>query len=374
MCRAKPGRRCPVCQTRLLNTKIDHLRRTTAHLGQAQPGSSAHTRLQEQQADLARQVAMRRADVASTRQFQAEGSARLRELLSSNPKDPEVGTLTNQLLEGRILEAHRRKQEALMPASPTQPAALRAYQDLGAARFDMAHCQLRMDRNGTNRKQWQYWNEQHYDAAQRANIAEARMQAIERSGRGDGWTRMTADQQAALRRELADRGGFDTQVAPRSITDVVDDIVDNEEGIAVVPHDVDDYAVPPLAAKGGTSPNLRKRPATNARLDSGQQPAPTEQAAPARQQKQADADGHSAPPGLQQRERVSQARRRSRRRSSVRAEWRRTMAQARRLDNKTQALDTAVDSTVGKDTKDEGAVFDLTLLSFIIEQLPGGKR
>lgn len=368
MCRAKPGRRCPVCQTRLLNTKIDHLRRVSDRLEKAAPGTGAHTRLQHQQADLARQVAMRRADVASTRQFQADGTKRLQQLLATCPKDPEVATLTNQLLEGRILEAHRRRQESLMPAAPTQPAALRAYQDLGSARFDMAHCQLRMDRNGTNRKQWQYWNEQHYDAAQRANIAEARMQAIEGAGRGDGWTSMSAAQQTALRRELADRGDFDTQIAPRAISDVVDDIADHEEGIGVVPDDVDDYAVPPLP-KAGKTPNLRKRPPTS---KSAGADAPDRESD---QQKLIKKTGEQpTQPERTQRAKAGQTRRRSRRRSSARTEWRRTLAQARRLDSRTQSVDATVDSVVGKDTKDEGSVFDLTLLSFIIEQLPGGKR
>ncbi|KJR10438.1 hypothetical protein UG54_00075 [Gordonia sihwensis] len=275
-------------------------------------------------------MACRRADLYATAAFQRETLAEIEHLIEQNPKDQTIGRLAAQVVEGRIMDRYRREQHDLMPPLPVSADAQTYHRQLGDARFDMAHARLRMDMSQGSQSEWQEWQQRHHQAAQRAALAQARMEAVNEGG-ASGWTSLTREEQRARRDAVAADPSLATPVVPRRWADVVDETQDLIDGIEPVRESVDDAGYQPYG-----------------------DPKPRRFA------------GRGSRDAL-----AKQSRRRSRRRTGARGAWRSLQADKRRLEttmNKTeQRLDELTPSP-----KYDAAVFDLTLLTLITENM--GRR
>lgn len=342
VCRRKPGTRCPSCQQRALESIQGRLERTVANLADATGVRRA--RLEADARDLARQVACRRADLYSTAKFQRETLAELAHVIEQNPKDPQISTLAGQLVEGRVMERYRQEQAAAMPPLPEDPAAQPYHVQLGDARFDMAHARLRMDMSGSQPQEWQEWQSRHHDAAQRAALAQARMDAVQCGGTG-GWESLTPDEQRRRRDAAAEHPSLTTPVVPRKWEDVVDETQDLIEGVRPARAAVDDVGYRPYG-DDGLHPSAPAEPATTGEDDD----TGTRERAAGR----ADL--------------AKQARRRDRRRAGARGVWRSLQADRRRVASTMRTIDRHTDNLT-PDMKIDGSVFDLTLLSYLTEKM-----
>ncbi len=325
MCRRKPGPRCPSCQRRALASIQGRLERVAAALSEAPEGERAQ--LQADALDLARDVACRRADLYATAAFQRETLAEIEHLVGQNPKDKTIGKLAAQVVEGRIMDRYRREQQSLMPPLPANTHAQTYHQQLGDARFDMAHARLRMDMSQGRRSEWQEWQKRHHQAAQRAAIAQARMEAVAAGG-ASGWTSLSREEQRARRDGIASDPSLATPVVPRRWSDVVDETQDLLDGIEPVREPVDDTGYQPYG-----DPEPRQRPGGGAR----------------------DAI-------------TKQSRRRGKRRSGARGAWRSLQADGRRFQSTMDKVDQRLDEVTPSPEYDS-TVFDLTLLSLITEKM-----
>lgn len=350
MCRPKPGPRCPSCQNRALASISGRLERLAATLNDTPPGP-ARVRMEARARDLARQVACRRADLYATAAFQREQSAELGDLLAANPKDPKAAALAAQLLEGRILELRRREQARAMPPTPDDPAAHPYHRELGDARFDLAHAQLRMDMTRTT-AEWQVWQKRHHDSAQRAALAAARMEAVAAGGT-DGWTSLSREEQQRRRDLAAADPTLATPVAPRRWKDVVDEAQDVLDGHTPVREPLDASGYPPFgdAHTAGTQPAA----------DTSSPPDST----PATEPAPASPTGRNSP---EPRTVKAQAARRTRRRRSTATSFRSLRTGSRRLEAGARRADSEIDSSLPSSSAHPG-VFDLTLLDYLIEKV-----
>ncbi|WP_138985178.1 hypothetical protein [Gordonia otitidis] len=373
MCRAKPGPRCPSCQTKALTAAESHLARILERRDNAPDTSPRRAELEGKAREVAREIASRRSDLYSTRQYQKESERALARMIDTNPDDPDVRALAATIAEGRLMSRYRREQAALMPPKPALSAARAAHQQLGDARFDMAHARIRMDMSATSPTEWQHWQQEHLHAAQRAALAAAELRAITDSGRADGWVSMTADQQRELRDTISCDGSFDTPVAPRKYRDVLAETQDIVDGIVPVREAVDDASIAPFGDDTIRTDDTAWREGDDAR--------PTASDSDSDDVDSDDDSGGDAERGrASQRGRPTtrgaslrrQASRRAKRRTQVGAQWRQMRAGARRLEQSEQRSDQLADSVVG-DYKDTESMFDLTLLSYIAEQI-GNKR
>lgn len=370
MCRRKPGRRCPSCQQKAIAAAQAHLERVVSRMQTTKDGSEKRTALEATARDIARDLQCRHADLYATRQFQEATEKRLVELLDNNPKDPEISRLAAQLAEGRILERYRGEQAALMPPQPSIPSARTAHNQLGDARFDMAHARLRMDSAGADRAEWQLWQQRHLDAAQRASLAAAQLSAIEDAGSADGWKRLTAEQQRARRDALADNGTFDTPIAPRNYRDVMDETQDILDGLTPVREPVDDAGFAPF---GPTEPRLRD--ATHAGTP-GAGTSDTDN--PDGGNSNGGNGGQRRQPQprttTRQEQLAKQSRRRTRRSRGMRTllrDVRRNQGYFTRMDRR---LDPAADAVAPKQLNESGALLDMTFLSLLIEAADRARR
>lgn len=266
MCKAKPGRRCPKCRASALTAQQATVRRLHAKLQTLKPGTSAHSHMLHERDLAARELIMRQADLDSTEEARADLAAEIERRLATNPRDKELPRLSKRLIEGRLMEAYRRDQVAAMPPRPTHPAALTAYKELGDARYDMARCRLRMDMNGGNQREWEYWSRRHYDAAENANIAAARLQVIEESGDAHAWNALSDSERSAARVQAAQDGTFSTPAAPRPLEDVLQDYADRQEGFVPIPDALAEAAHPPYPP-AAASLTKNDRPTTAAGVD-----------------------------------------------------------------------------------------------------------
>lgn len=357
MCRRKPGPRCPSCQRKALASIQGRLERVAADLAEASDGR--RPKLQAEAFELARQVACRRADLYATPAFQRETLAEIEHRFGQNPKDPEIGMLASQLVEGRIMDRYRREQHAAMPPLPTNAHAQTYHHQIGDARFDMAHARLRMDMASSSPAEWQEWQSRHQEAAQRAALAQARMDAVQAGGAA-GWTDLSRDEQRQRRDRVAEDPMLATPVTPRRWADVVDETQDLLDGITPVREPVDDIGYQPF---GDASP--RRLSDDNLSGENGEDLVAGDQPSDRRVGRRAFSrgDGDSL---------TKQSRRRQRRRSGARTAWRSLMADRRRVNSSLAKVDSKLDD-LGPKTEIDGSVFDLTFLTLITEKL-GNQR
>lgn len=379
MCRPKPGLRCPTCQTKALDSITARLGKLTLTIADTPPGTK-RARLEAEQHELARQVQCRRADLYATSDYQRRQSAELAELLAADPIDrKKVAAIADKLVEGRLMERYRSEQNAAMPALPDSDLGRDYHRRLGDARFDLAHARLRMDLTRGNTSQWQEWQQRHHEAAQRAALASARMTAVEAGGPG-GWSSLPVSEQTRLRDEAAQDPTLGTPVAPRRFQDIVDetqDIIDNHVPVREV---LDDTSIPPFGDPTPriAEPALRPRQQAGsddhgnrgetAHRDAGDPRSKTEPEAPSSPTPSRAQESTSRQQAL-----ADQQRRRSTRRRSSRASWRQLRTGSRRVQANMDRLDRSLDE-MGSNRKEEGGIYDLTLLSYFSEKLSAGGR
>lgn len=349
MCKSKPGRRCPKCRGRAVTSQARAVAALKERLDSADPGTDAFAQLVRERDTATRELVMRHADYASTAEARERFADELEQRLAKNPRDPEIPALARKLVEGRLMDAYRRDQMALMPDAPTHPAARQAHKDLGDARFDMSRFQLRMDLNGADTGEWEHWNRRHFEAAQRANIAAARMQTIEEAGSADAWAELSAAERLTARKALADNGTFSTPIAPRTIEDVLQDYADRAEGHDPIPDDLARHARLPFTEH-------ESRTLAGTEPEAGASDDAVEPAAEATQR-------------ATERARTSQNRRRRSRRGSAK----RFAAQVRRRSQKVSAdrmLGTVNKAGLLKEDDEQGAMVDPTGIMFLLELWP----
>ena len=363
MCRVKPGPRCPSCQEKALTSAHARLAQVVDRMKAAPPGVR-RSRLEAQARDIARVVACRRSDLYSTRSYQQRAEHELAELIASNPKDPQIPELAARLAEGRVMEHYRRQQAQLMPPPPTLPAASKAHRDLGAARFEMAHAQLRMDQASGNNAEWKLWQTRHLEAAQRGALAAAQLEAIESSQSARGWADLSADEKRTLRDKCAARGTFDTPLVPRPYQDVLDETQDVLDGVQPVREVIDDSGVPPFG-----DPTPRTAPPA-ASLSSPADTGADDDAASPRGGRRSTLD-----PPDRQRLLQKQTRRRSARRRSAMAEWRKAKRAQRSLERIERQAEQHIDSAVDDDlTAGTRSLFDVAFLGAILDSASNNQR
>lgn len=355
MCKSKPGRRCPKCRGRAVASQARALTALNTRLEGATAGTDAYAQLVRDRDTAARELVMRHADYASTAEARERYAQELEQRLASDPKDPEIPILARKLIEGRLMDAYRRDQMALMPDMPTHPAARQAHKDLGDARFDMSRFQLRMDLNGADTSEWEHWSRRHFEAAQRANIAAARLQTIEDAGSAETWANLGSAERLTTREELAASGTFSTPLAPRKIEDVLQDYADREEGHDPIPDDLARHARSPFTE-------------LEAQILASVKPAEEEK--PAEKEGSDDAKKSAAAARRPtERDRNAQGRRRRSRRASAK----RFAAQVRRHNQKVSAdrlLGTVNKAGLMKEDDDQGAMLDPTGIMFLLELWP----
>lgn len=369
MCRAKPGPRCPSCQRKALTAAQSHLMRILERCDKAPDGSTRRAELEGTARDVAREIASRRSDLYSTRKYQQDSERTLADMIATNPDDPEVRTLAATIAEGRLMTRYRREQTAHMPPTPSLSAARPAHQRLGDARFDMAHARIRMDMAAGTPTEWQHWQQEHLHAAQRAALAAAELRAITDSGNEDGWTSMPAEQQRELRDTISGDGTFDTPVAPRKYRDVLAETQDIVDGIVPVREVVDDAGIAPFGDSSIRTDDTAWRESHDARPPAGDADNTADSGSATETNSTAPQRGRPTTRAASLRR---QASRRARRRTQVAAQWRQMRAGARRIEQQERRSDELTDSVIG-DTNDSESMFDLTLLSFIAEQV-GNRR
>jgi hypothetical protein len=345
MCKAKPGRRCPKCRSTAVISQQNILRRLSQRLKDADPGTDTYAALQRECDYAARELIMRQADLASTAEAREEYAAELSQLLAEDVKHPKIQSTARLLVEGRLMDAYRREQMGLMPTKPNHPSAQQAYKDLGDARFDLARYRVRMDLNGADTAVWEHWSKRHFDAAQRANIAAAKLGAIETSGDPSAWSNMTPADRLAARKQLAETTDFSTPVAPRTIEDVLHDYADREEGHDPIPDELARHAHLPFSQR---------------------ETQLLEQAAPQDPPKTPIPDTPKQERDRQQRARA-QSRRRRLRRTSAKALLTKARRTNRRLQPDQLLGPTASKSGLLKDGEKEGQAMDVTGIMLLLE-------
>ena len=344
MCKAKPGRRCPKCRSTAVNSQANNVRRLSQHLKNADPGTEAYARLQRERDDAARELIMRQVDLASTAEAREEYANDLAQMLADNPKDPKIRATARLLVEGRLMDAYRREQMGLMPPKPSHPAAQQAYKDLGDARFDLARYRVRMDLNGADTAEWEHWSQRHFDAAQRANIAAAKMHAIEAAD-PSAWSNMSAADRLGARQQLAETTDFSTPVAPRTIEDVLHDYADRAEGHDPIPDELARHAHLPFSQR---ETQILKQATPQ---------DPPQEAAPVTPKEQQLREQHAR----------AQSRRRRQRRTSAKALLMKVRRTRRRLEPD-QLLGSGVAQTgLLKDGEKEGQAMDVTGIMLLLE-------
>lgn len=352
MCRPKPGPRCPSCQNRALDSISGRLAKLVAEIEQTKPGPK-RAAMEGQARELARQVACRRADLYATKAFQREQTDELDRLVAENPKDPRARQLAAQLLEGRFMDHYRRQQASAMPAAPEGAEARQQHQELGDARFDIAHARLRMDMARGNQSEWQEWQNRHLEAAQRAALAKARMDALAAGG-PDGWSSLDKAEQTRLRDAAAADPTLATPVAPRRWTDVVDEAQDAAEGHTPIRDPLDDTGYRPFGDSSPTS--------LTSDTDSTEPDSEAGGGEPARRQ-----NSRLSGPARERALKAQTARRRSRRRQS-KMSWRQIRTGSRRLETAANKVDNDL-SRMTPSPRTDGSIFDFTLLSYMTEKV-----
>lgn len=366
MCRRKPGPRCPSCQYKALASIQGRLEKAVAAIDEA-PAGQRRARLEADALDLARQVACRRADLYATPAFQRETLAEIEHLVAQNPKDPTIGKLADQLVEGRIMDRYRRTQHALMPPLPASKNAQSYHHQLGNARFDMAHAQLRMDLSRGRRAEFQEWQKRHHDAAQRAALATARMNAVAEHGPA-GWESLTTDQRRARRDAIAQDPSLATPAAPRRWSDVVEETQDLIDGITPVREPVDDTGYRPYGDPAPQRISVDKEPSKTAGTSLKAPVTETSSAEP--DTKPPEESAHRAYLRGSSADLDAQTRRRAKRRRGARSAWKSLQADQRRMETSLTKVDQRIDELTPAPQYDS-SVFDLTLLSFLSEKVSG---
>ncbi|MDN5759164.1 MAG: hypothetical protein L0H59_11640, partial [Tomitella sp.] len=147
MCKRKPGRRCPNCRARVLESQAKTVRRINDALTSSTPDKPGHAELLERRTAAGREYIVRQTDLDSTEEGRTMLADEIDQRLAENPKDKQVPQLARRLIAGRLLESYRREQEQAMPPLPVSRDMKALHKELGVARYDLACCKTRMDMN-----------------------------------------------------------------------------------------------------------------------------------------------------------------------------------------------------------------------------------
>lgn len=233
MCRRQPGPRCPKHSKQRLHAKVARLERLQDQLSKHTPGSSKYDRTLAEIRELKDQIIMDDNDYNSSPSRWKELADFLeKSAADGNTDSPEFKKAARDLATGKMLWAERRRQNKMMPPidrKTASHAARAAWDDLGNARAEMARYKVRMDMNGADYKTWLKWQKGHYAAAQEAEIAAAKFQAITKDG-PSAWRELSPEKRLALRQQVGATADFTTATSPKALSDVVNDYADQAEG------------------------------------------------------------------------------------------------------------------------------------------------
>src|SRR5699024_4997874 len=129
--------------------------------------------------------------------------------LAADPKDPQIPDLANRLIQARLFENYRRDHAKAMPPVPDDPALRELHTELGEHRFDMARARVRMDSNGGDPAEWEHWAQRHFQAADAATLAAARLEAGVKAGSVTGYKDLPTEwERHKLREKVSEDGNL----------------------------------------------------------------------------------------------------------------------------------------------------------------------
>lgn len=355
MCKRKPGRRCPNCRSRVLAAQAGKVRRINDALTASKPGTPAHAELVKKRTAAGREYIVRQTDLDSTAEGRTALAEEIDQRLAVNPRDKQVPDLARRLIAGRMLEGYRREQERAMPPLPAARDSKELHKELGDARYDLACCKTRMDMNGANTPEWEHWARRHYEAAESANLAAAKLRAVEQSNDSSAWSTLSAQQRNDVRAQIAQEDpSLSTPAAPRSLESALHDYADRADGTEPIPDDLAHLAHPPYKPDPAVSGQAHSTRTTDSGDDAGE----------------GDGKATGAPAARPPRQLATQRRQRKGRLQAARAELRQVKSRSQRLHPDRLAGKADVDLGEMNGAGD-GPPPDPTGLFLLFELLPG---